>query len=82
MYNGVYWNSRDRSWQIKAANGPGYTDQVNRQGFRTEFEAAVEREIWVVKNGWQKFNTSDSGYPSNAKQLNEILPPDQQLPAW
>jgi len=82
-YHGVSWHSRHLCWQVRARNGPRWTDlwQTNCRGL-TEIEAAIFREQHVVQRGIEQYNTAGTGYPSNAVLLNEQLPSDQQLPLW
>lgn len=81
--HGISWHSGAEMWQIRAKNGPLYTDLWQPTFDGTEFEAAVHRERMIVQNNWQEYNLPNRrGYPSNAAALNELLPDDQQLPLW
>lgn len=80
--HGISWNSRDKQWQVKALTGPNYTDQENRYAGDDELQAAIYRERRIVEKGWQEFNTEELGYPSNAREINALLPEEEHLPIW
>ena len=82
--HGISWDSTHDCWQIRAKNGPLYTDlwKGGRPGY-SEIDAAIDRERVIVSNNWQQYNLPGRrGYPSNVEQINRLLPEENHLIPW
>ena len=79
-YFGVRWHSTRRGWQCGVRTGPRSNDLLQRgphRAWSSDSDAALYRERWILKEGYQAFNTGRlTG--SNARLLNERLSLDER----